>query len=53
LREFIIHIFSSNYGEIELDIPGYGDYKLPFVANVEDVSAEVVKFLDENGNTGL
>lgn len=52
-REIIIHIFSSNYGEIELDIPGYGDYKLPFVANVEDVSAEVVKFLDENGNTGL
>ena len=52
-REIIIHIFSSNYGEIELDIPGYGDYKLPFVANVEDVSGEVIKFLDENGNTGL
>ena len=53
LREFIIHIFSSNYGDIELDIPGYGDYKLPFVANVADVSDEVIKFLDENGNTGL
>jgi hypothetical protein len=53
VREVIIHIFSYNYGDIELDIPGYGGFKLPFVADVEDVSNALIRFLNENGNTGL
>ena len=47
LREFLIHLFSYQYGDLELDIPGYGSYRICFVANAQDVSLEVIDFLDK------
>ena len=48
LREVIIHIFSSNYGDVFLEVPGYGRYKMPFVANAEDVANELACFVSGN-----
>ena len=47
LREFIIHIFSSNYGTIILEIENFGRFKMPFVADAEDVSDELIGFIRE------
>ena len=45
LREFIIHIFSSNYGTVVLEIENFGKFKMPFVANAEDVANELIGFI--------
>ena len=45
LREFIIHIFSSNYGDIILEVPNYGKFKMPFVADAEEVANELAVFV--------
>ena len=47
LREFIIHIFSSNYGTVILDIENFGKFKMPFVANAEDVANELAFFVSK------
>ena len=47
LREFIIHIFSSNYGTVILEIENFGRFKMPFVADAEDVSDELIGFIRE------
>ncbi len=47
-REIIIHIFSSNYGDVFLEVPGYGRYKMPFVANAEDVAEALADFVSGN-----
>ena len=47
-REFIIHIFSSNYGDIILEVPNYGKFKMPFVANAEDVANKLAYFVSGN-----
>ena len=48
IREFIIHKFSSNYGTITLTVPSYGTVKLQFVANAEDVSQELLAYINQN-----
>ena len=50
LREFIIHIFSSNYGTVILEIENFGKFKMPFVANAEDVANELLGFIKEKIN---
>ena len=45
LREFIIHIFSSNYGTVVLEIENFGKFKMPFVENAEDVANELIGFI--------
>lgn len=45
LHEFIIHIFSEEYGNIVLEIPGYGKYKLYFVSHVRDASDGLIRYL--------
>ena len=45
LREVIIYIFSSNYGDVFLKVPGYGRFKMPFVANAEEVAGELAYFV--------
>jgi hypothetical protein len=47
LREIIVHAFSYKYGTIILDIPDYGTYKMPFVANAQEVAEELVSFIDD------
>ena len=47
VREFIIHIFSYNYGDIILDVPDYGEFKMPFIASAEDVACELASFINQ------
>jgi hypothetical protein len=50
-KEFIAilltHLLSENYGDLDLDIPGYGSYKLRFVSNVQETSDELIAFINE------
>jgi hypothetical protein len=48
LREFIIHKFSFDYGTIILDVPNHGTIKLKFVANAEEVSRELLDYINQN-----
>ena len=37
LREILIHLCSDEYGRIDLDIDGFGSYKLYFVPHAKDI----------------
>jgi hypothetical protein len=41
----IVHLFSEEYGDLILDVPGYGSYKLHFVARVKKTADELITFL--------
>ena len=45
-REILIHLCSDEYGKIELDIDGFGCYKLYFVPHAEDMESELLRFFD-------
>ena len=47
LREMIIHEFSEQYGDIELEIANFGSFKLRFVTRVEITSDTLFQFLRE------
>ena len=48
-KEFVAvlltHLFSENYGDLSLDVPGYGSYKLCFVSNVKVSADKLTAFL--------
>ena len=46
LAEFLVHIFSNEYGDIRLEIPGYGKYKMRFIGQVKDTANELTAFLE-------
>lgn len=46
----MIHLFSEQYGDLTLDVPGYGSYKLRFVSNVRETADELLSFLNESVN---
>ena len=46
LREMVIHFCSDEYGKIDLDIDGFGSYKLYFVPHAEDMESELLEFFD-------
>ena len=50
-KEFIAvlltHLFSEEYGDLILDVPGYGSYKLRFVSNVMKTANELTAFLSK------
>ena len=46
LREMLIHLCSDEYGKIDLDIDGFGSYKLYFVPHAEDMENELLRFFD-------
>lgn len=41
----LVHLFSDKYGDISLDVPEYGSYRLRFVSNVMETSDELTAFL--------
>lgn len=47
LSEFIIHIFSEYYGTVILELPGYGNFKMRFVANAEETGDNLIRFIRE------
>lgn len=44
-REFLIHVFSYNYGDVILEVPNYGKFKMPFIANAEAVANDLAIFV--------
>lgn len=48
VREFIVHLFSSKYGDVILDVPNYGEFKMRFVANAEEVADELTNFMADH-----
>ena len=46
LREILIHLCSDEYGRIDLDIDGFGSYKLYFVPHAEDMEGELLQFFN-------
>ena len=46
LREIIIHLCSDEYGKIDLDIDGFGSYKLYFVPHAKDMEIELLGFFN-------
>ena len=45
-REMLIHLCSDEYGRIDLDIDGFGSYKLYFVPHAEDMESELLRFFN-------
>lgn len=46
LREILIYLCSDEYGRIDLDIDGFGSYKLYFVPHAEDMKGELLNFFN-------
>ena len=46
LREILIHYGSDEYGRIDLDIDGFGSYKLYFVPHAKDMEGELLRFFN-------
>ena len=41
----LTHLFSENYGDLSLDVPEYGSYRLCFVSDVKATADELIAFL--------
>ena len=41
----LTHLFSEKYGDLSLDVPGYGSYRLRFVSHVKATADELLAFL--------
>jgi hypothetical protein len=46
LREILIHFCSDEYGRIDLDIDGFGSYKLYFVPYAKRMESELLAFFN-------
>ena len=42
---FLVHFLSEKYGDLIIDVPEYGSYKLRFVSNVKETAEELMDFL--------
>lgn len=42
----LTHLFSENYGDLSLDVPGYGSYRLRFVSDVKATADKLITFLN-------
>ena len=47
LSDILIHLFSEEYGNVVLEIHGYGTYKMRFVANARDTADELTNFISD------
>lgn len=43
---FIVHLFSDRYGKVIIKVPGYGKYKLYFIANAKEVPAQIAALIE-------
>ena len=53
LREVLIYIFSYHYGDIILEVPNYGKFKMYFVANAEVVANEFANFISQKTTVNM
>lgn len=42
----LTYLFSDKYGDLSLDVPGYGSYRLRFVSDVKATADELITFLN-------
>ena len=49
-NEFFIHLLSERYGNVSIEVPKYGTYKLYYVAHAEDVANIIVDTILEKIN---
>ena len=47
IYEIIVHIFSEEYGNVILEIPDFGTYKLRFVSHAADAVDELNRFINK------
>ena len=47
LREMLIHLCSDEYGRIDLDIDGFGSYKLYFIPHAKEMEGELLGFFND------
>ena len=47
LAVLLTHLISEKYGDLDLDIPGYGGYKLKFVSNVRKSADDLIAFINQ------
>ena len=45
IATLLTYFMSENYGDLSLDVPGYGSYKLCFVSKVQESAAHLTHFL--------
>ena len=45
----LTYLFSDKYGDLSLDVPGYGSYRLCFVSDVKATADKLITFLN-SGN---
>ena len=45
----LTYLFSDKYGDLNLDVPGYGSYRLCFVSDVKATADKLITFLN-SGN---
>ena len=50
LDEIIVHLCSERYGNILLEIPGHGKYRLYFVSQVQETADSLIRFIDKAMN---
>ena len=46
----LVHLFSEQYGDIILDVPEYGSFKLRFVSHAKETSEELLQFINASIN---
>lgn len=46
----LVHFFSDKYGDLSIDVPGYGSYRLCFVAKVMETADSLTRFLCETSD---
>lgn len=47
---FVIHLLSERYGNVIIDIPNYGEYKLYYVADAENVMRTIADLANKKLN---
>lgn len=52
LAVLLTFLLSEKYGDLDLDIPGYGSYKLQFVSDVQTTTDELISFINKSINNG-
>ena len=51
LATFVVHMVSEQYGDLDIDIPGYGEFKLRYVANVYATSNQLIAYINNALNS--
>ena len=47
LSVLMVYLVSEKYGDLDLEVPGYGSYKLRFVSDVQKTANELLAFMNQ------